>query len=295
MRMIRTIVVRPLLAFLLLCLGSTWLTSRSFGDDYFPAAGFNGTAWLTYNKGYGPLGLTDWGLDPQIVTQSPTNPVTFARFELHKYNPDINSRGRLFLGTEIKTNKGWGVRKGHVTEFEACMRVYNRQSGVITAFYPYQDEGNGISRNEIDYEILHKQLPTSLWLNLWRNGSQLGSAALQGIPSPPDWGDWVTYRIRRSEFGVQWLIASGDANIHKNLNFTPVRTITNTNQLPNQIKKLQVHFNIWVPETSMNWNEAYNPDYDPVATAGQESKRYLDVRWLKVRVVPRSLSATSNH
>lgn len=230
-----------------------------FRDD-FSGTALNQQAW----------GIGTWKVGRTQLGNAPTVANGMARLNFDTYR---------FRGTEIYSkalfSKGTGI------EFEARIRLNQLPSGLVPAFFTYIYDNATNKSDELDIEILTKQVNLKtggdpVLFTSWNNWDENSPTYQDGIHhwsidqflAGLDVNVWHTYIIRWLPTSTQWLIDG-------------VVVATSDKAQPDAATPLRLNF--WAPASG--WTEAYSSSLSPTTSAN--NKRYTyDVDWVEVRRLP---------
>lgn len=247
-------------------LASLLLADSALGATVLLREDFNGTSLQSsiWSVGNWTLGRSPLGGTPVIA-----NGIARLTFDTYR-----------FRGTEIFTNRTFS--RGRGLEVEARCKLNSLPSGLITSLFTYVFDGTTSTSDEIDIEILTKQVnlssggaPVSFTtFNDWPRGS---SAYMDGIhnwtvtPKVPglNVNQWHSYVIRWLPDHTEWLI---DGKV----------VASSAKAQPNAAQP--VHLNFWAPLSS--WTDAYDSRLQPATSAGNNRRYYFDVDYVEVRSLP---------
>lgn len=227
---------------------------------------FNGTSLQSsvWSVGNWTLGRSPLGNTPIIANG-------MARLPFDTYR---------FRGSEIYTTRTFS--RGTGLEVEARCRLNRLPSGLITSLFTYIFDGTTLTSDEIDIEMLTKQVNLSsggspvtfTTFNNWPRGS---TAYMDGIhhwsvtAKVPglDVNQWHSYVIRWLPDRTEWLI---DGKI----------VATSTKARPDAAQA--VHLDIWAPAS--DWPDAYDASLKPATSSANNHRYYFDVDYVEVRSLP---------
>lgn len=185
-----------------------------------------------------------------------------------------------FKGTEIYTKaifpRGTGI------EIEARCRLNKIPSGLITSLFTYIFDDAAKTSDEIDIEIITKQLNLSsrgapvnfTTFNDWEKGASTFQDGIRNFTVATtvaglNANKWHTYLIRWLPDRTEWLI---DGKI----------VATSTITQPDAAQR--VHLDFWAPTS--DWPDAYESKLQPATVPARNVRYYFDVDYVEVRSLP---------
>lgn len=245
---------------------SLLFAGEAYGGSVILRDDFNGTSInrQLWSLGTWTLGRTQLGNNPIVANG-------IARLTFDKYR---------FRGTEIFTNRVFS--RGTGLEIEARAKLNNLPSGLVTSLFTYTYDGTTKTSDEIDIEIVTKQVNQTfngapIYFTSWNDWNESSPTYQDGVHNwtirqvmPAfDVNQWHSYVIRWLPDHVEWLI---DGKI----------VATTSNALPDAAAPVRLNF--WAPASS--WSDAYDSRLQSVNQASKNVRYYYDVDYVEVRSLP---------
>lgn len=235
--------------------------------DDFDGSSLDSTRWVV------PTGPESYFGRTQI--RPPSEPLTVSggviRLQLDTYNPDAQTPGDSFFGSEIDTIDSYPVETG--LYFEARVRLQGPvPAGLVGGFFSYvflpPDR-----RDEIDFELLSNDLVAGqerVLTNVFDDDdfSQPGVKSF-AVVSGLDLGAFNTYAVLWQSNRIEWFV-----------NGESVRE--ETVKVPDD--PMTVRLNFWAPDS--NFAEAYSAALTPAVTEPENEIYFFEVDYVEIRRVP---------
>lgn len=237
--------------------------------DDFSGPTLDGSTWGLANWNIGDR--TQFGNQPQFASDGVDQ---WIELPLDTYNPA--APGQRVLGTEIFSLQNFPVSASGI-EFLARARLTTHQAGLVAAFFTYnqkRSKGRWIS-DEIDFEVLSKQLSSDVLVTSWNDWGAAGSDYYNGIHHDGEyldlsgqsynWQNWNDYAMRWYPDRVEWYVNG-------------ILVLQQTAPVPDQDQPIRA--SLWAGGTT--WPEAYSPDLVIASNAAQNQRFIWQVDYILV-------------
>jgi len=234
--------------------------------DDFSGPGLNAATWglATWTIG----DRTQFGNTPVFNTEGVVN---FISLPLDTFNPNLP--GQRVLGTEIYSLTNFDNTGG--VEYLARARLNTSQPGLVAAFFTYnqkRQKGSWLS-DEIDFEVLSKQLTSQVLVTSWNDWGAPGSTYQDGThhlggyvyPAGYNWRNWNDYAMRWYPDRVEWYV-------------NDVLVESHTTPVPDQPQPARA--NLWAGGTT--WPDAFDASLAPVSNPSQNRRFTWDIDYIMV-------------
>jgi protein-S-isoprenylcysteine O-methyltransferase Ste14/GAF domain-containing protein len=219
-------------------------------EDGFSGPGLDTSKWSIPTGPSSFLGIT------QI--RPPTSPMQVSNGSVHlqldSNNPSALKPGDSFFGSGLYSNQTFAPTANTAISFTATAALQQPvPSGAVASVFLYGLNRDGVSRNEIDFELLTKgqQVMTNLFTE-------------EGFSSAGNWQYVPGNLAQTNEFKILWFTNK----IQFFINGTMVREVTSN--IPT--KAMSAYFNLWVPKS--DFQQAYDPALQPASRA-QDNKTWF--------------------
>jgi len=186
-----------------------------------------------------------------------------------------------FKGTEIYTNRLFS-RGTYGLEMEGRLRL-NRPlpSGLVAAFFTYVYNSSTAAADEIDIEILTKQVNTGVngtkvmfttWNDFTTNCNLPYKWTTNPFISGLNMSDWHSFVIQWVPGKTSWFIDGALA--------------ANTTQAQPEADS-PIRFNFWAPKST--WTDAYDSSFQPATSSSSNVRYYYEVDYVEVRQLTRPI------
>lgn len=185
-----------------------------------------------------------------------------------------------FKATEIYTKQVFNLDDG--IEFNARVRLNNLPSGLVAALFTYAYNPETLLSDEIDIEILTKQInlsagATPLLFSTWNDWDETNpnyndgvhNASLQAYVGNLDINDFHTFTIRWLPGYTEWLV---DGVLIESSDLAQ----------PDMVAPFRINF--WAPASG--WSDAFDAGLKPVPNKKKNRRYYYDVDWVEIRQLP---------
>lgn len=233
-----------------------------FSDDFNQDAVDTDKWHLSFWEG-GILGTTTFKESPLPEIKDGNIIIT-----VESYNPEDGFSGDYFYGTDLKTVKLIPLTRGYV-HIKVRAKMDSAIPGIVGGIFLFAFRPESMMlHDEIDFEFVTSK-PDLIMTNSYSN-EPLGAGHPQvAFYESGTITDYHVYEIKWETDKVSWFV---DGNLIR----------VETKHVP--AIPMEMHFNAWVPDSE--WEQAYNPELHPAATADSNQIFGMIVDSIEIRTTP---------
>ena len=184
---------------------------------------------------------------------------------VESYNPEDGLAGDYFYGTDLKSLKLIPLKNG-CTNIKIRAKMNTSMPGIVGGIFLFAFRpGSRILHDEIDFEFVTSE-PDAIMTNSYSN-EPLGAGHPQfALYESGTITDYHIYEIKWETDKVSWFV---DGNLVR----------VDTEHVP--VIPMEIHLNTWF--ASSEWEQAYNPDFQPATMPDDNQIFGMSVDSIEVR------------